>query len=102
MRIGIHFICRDDTGVSVLENGHFESRAWRVATSTAKAAEYIALHQRQGEPSYRQGRVISFRRDAKHANRYVFVCQPDEARMLWPGPTRGGPTMVINRGGLRP
>lgn len=64
-RIGIHFVCRDDLGVTRLPNARFESRAWRVAEKTARTAEYVALHQGQGEQSYRQGRIITYRRDAK-------------------------------------
>jgi hypothetical protein len=102
MRTGIHVICRDDTGVTILASDRFESRAWKTATKTANAAEYLALHQRQGEHSYRQGRIVSFRQDAKHPDRYVFVCESEATSLPWPGPTRGGPTMVINRGRSRP
>lgn len=96
-RIGIHFVCRDDLGVTLLPKARFESRAWRVAEKTARTAEYIALHQGQGEQSYRQGRIITYRRDAKRPERYVFVCEIEDESLPWPGPTQGGPTMVINR-----
>lgn len=96
-RFGVHFVCRDDRGVTVLANGQFESRAWRVAEKTARAAQYIALHQGQGERSYRQGKVIAYRRDTKKPGRYVFVCVLEDLSLAWPGPTHGGSTMVINR-----
>jgi hypothetical protein len=96
-RVGIHFVCRNDVGVTILNHGRFQSRAWRVAETTASTAEYIALHQGQGERSYRQGRIVAYDRDAEHPDRFVFTCDPEDTSLPWPGPTGGGPMMVINR-----
>jgi hypothetical protein len=93
-RIGIHLVCRDHTGVKDLLSGQFESRAWRVAESTARDAEYLALHQRQRDRSYRQGRIIRYDRDLQRPNRFMFTCEPEPASLPWPGPISTAVTTI--------
>jgi hypothetical protein len=88
-RRGIHFVCRDDQGVTVLAYGRFESRAWRVARVNVETAEFIALHQTKATSSYRQGRIVGYRPDVKRPDRYVFVCEPESESVEWPGRPRG-------------
>jgi addiction module HigA family antidote len=98
-RAGIHVVCCDDEGITLLSDGRFESRTWAVSDPNTKAIDYIALHQQRGLPSYRQGRVIGIRRDTARPERFVFVCEPESTRLPWPGSARGGPAIVINRPG---
>jgi transcriptional regulator with XRE-family HTH domain/predicted RNase H-like HicB family nuclease len=98
LRRGIHFVCRDDKGVSELADGTFESRAWRVSRANVEAAEYIALHQSKASPSYRQGRIIGYRFDTKRPDRYVFVCEAEPTSLAWPGNAKGTNMMAIKRG----
>jgi hypothetical protein len=95
--IGIHFVCRDDQGVTVLSVSRFETRAWRVSEASARTVDYIALHQRKVDASYRQGRVISYRRDVKRLDRFVFVCEADDIALPWPGPVGGRAMMAFAR-----
>lgn len=96
-RAGIHIVCRDDEGITLLSDGRFESRTWAISDPNTKAIDYIALHQQRGAPSYRQGRVIGIRQDTTRPERFVFVCEPELARLPWPGSARGGRAVVINR-----
>lgn len=95
--VGIHLLCRDDLGVTELEDGTFETRAWRVDEKWLHSAAYVALHQRKSEPSYRQGRLIEFRVDAERSDRYLLVVEPEGASVQWPGSQRGQNSIGIRR-----
>jgi len=95
--VGIHLLCRDDLGVTELEDGTFETRAWRVNERWLHSAAYVALHQRKSERSYRQGRLVEFRVDAKRSDRFLLVVEPDGSPVPWPGSQRGKSPVGIRR-----
>lgn len=97
--VGIHLVCRDDRGVTELEDGTFETRAWRVNEKWVRSAAYVALHQRKRDASYRQGRLLEFRYDIRLPDRFVFVVQPmdDIGPVSWPGTPHGAYPVGIRR-----
>lgn len=95
--IGIHVVCRNNKGVTELEGGRFETRAWRVSEDSARSATYIALHQRKIEHSYRQGRIVEARRATDSPDRFIFTVEPSDLRLPWPGDPCPGPVLALRR-----
>jgi transcriptional regulator with XRE-family HTH domain len=95
--IGIHLVCRDGLGVTELDDGTFETRAWRVAEKWVDVATYVALHHRKTERSYRQGRLLRFRADTERPDRFVFLVASDDDQRTWPGSPRGQYPVGIRR-----
>ncbi|MBM3527489.1 MAG: hypothetical protein FJX62_05320 [Alphaproteobacteria bacterium] len=66
---GYHFVCARDRGVSPAEPGHFWSGSWVVAEgnvrNSLKYDAYLALHESKTAPSYRQGKIVRYRRSAR-------------------------------------
>lgn len=64
--IGYHLVCGRGRGVTEHQNGYFWSGSWVVAEDNARKSvergAYLALHESKAEKSYRQGKVIDFRR----------------------------------------
>ncbi|MDH4992037.1 hypothetical protein QEZ48_14545 [Aquamicrobium lusatiense] len=64
-----HFVCAKDRGVIGAGPGKFWSGAWVVAeTNVKKSIEYgayLALHETKAETSYRQGKILDYRRGVR-------------------------------------
>jgi hypothetical protein len=64
--IEYHFVCERGRGVTEDGNGRFWSGSWVVAESNVRKSiqhgAYLALHEARSEDSYRQGKVLDFRR----------------------------------------
>ncbi len=64
-----HFVCAKDRGVIGAGPGKFWSGAWVVAEANVKKSieygAYLALHETKAETSYRQGRILDYRRGAR-------------------------------------
>jgi hypothetical protein len=66
---GYHFVCARDRGVSPAEPGRFWSGSWVVAEANVRNSlkydAYLALHESKTTPSYRQGKILEYRRSAR-------------------------------------
>jgi hypothetical protein len=67
--IGYHFVCERGRGVTEAGSGRFSSGSWVVAEANVpksiQVGAYLALHESKKEKSYRQGRVVDFRRSPR-------------------------------------
>jgi hypothetical protein len=67
--IGYHFVCARDRGVSPANPGLFWSGSWVVAEdnvrNSLKHNAYLSLHESKANPSYRQGKILDYRRSAR-------------------------------------
>lgn len=84
----LHFICRDDLNVTVLENGDFVSGYWRVGADVALNAEFLALHATKDHSSYRQGAIVG-RKLHEDGQRYIFRVSPSDDSIDWEGEGAG-------------
>jgi hypothetical protein len=91
---GYHFVCQANRGVEANEDGTFWSGSWIVAEQNVrkslKYGAYIALHNSKSELSYRQGRLIDYRKSArsmvsKNEEGIEFKIQPEEDPYEWVG-----------------
>ncbi|MHA6686977.1 hypothetical protein [Mesorhizobium sp. A556] len=96
--LGYHFVCGRDLGVSVVGDGNFWSGSWVVAERNVEmsisAGAYLALHESKAEPSYRQGKIIGYRkapRDmvAKRNEGIEFLVETFAQPMNWVGDGAG-------------
>jgi hypothetical protein len=66
---GYHFVCQRDRGVTPIENNQFWSGSWVVAEANVRTSikydAYLALHEAKSDVSYRQGRIINYRRSVR-------------------------------------
>jgi hypothetical protein len=66
---GYHFVCARDRGVSPAEPGRFWSGSWVVAESNVRKSlkydSYLALHETKADVSYRQGKILNYRRSPR-------------------------------------
>lgn len=66
---GYHFVCQRDRGVTDHGPGQFWTGSWVVAESNVQKSlkynSYLALHESKSDLSYRQGRVLDYRRSAR-------------------------------------
>jgi hypothetical protein len=64
-----HFVCAKDRGVLAAGPGRFWSGAWVVAEENVQKSlrygAFLALHEAKSETSYRQGRIIDYRRGTR-------------------------------------
>lgn len=67
--IGYHFVCGRDRGITESGAGRFWSGSWVVAETNAQKSlargAYLALHEVKTEKSYRQGKIVDFRRSPR-------------------------------------
>jgi hypothetical protein len=67
--IGYHFVCGRGRGVTESDAGRFWSGSWVVAELNAQKSlargAYLALHEVKTEKSYRQGKIVDFRRSPR-------------------------------------
>lgn len=96
-RVGIHLLCRDDLGVTEHEDGSFETRAWRINERWLRSPDYVALHQRKRDESYRQGQLLDYWPDDERPDRFVLLVRPDRGSVSWPGLQEGQNPIGIKR-----
>lgn len=89
-----HFVCSNDQGVTINVDDTFWTTAWLVSEDVVRRSmshhPRVALHETRKEMSYRQGRVIEYRRNDIVAGgaakrRIDFLVQPENAPMKWAG-----------------
>lgn len=63
---GYHFVCKNARGVTEDTPGRFRTGSWVVAESNVQKSlthgAYIALHESRPDASYRQGKLLGYRR----------------------------------------
>lgn len=92
-----HFVCRDDKGVRDLPDGRFTTAAWAVSESviaeSLKHGALLALHETKEEPSFRQGKIVSFERvntyDGHQEQKIGFLVEPTSDAVAWFGEGTG-------------
>lgn len=66
---GYHFVCKNARGVTEDIAGKFRTGSWVVAESNVqkslKYGAYIALHESRPDTSYRQGKLLGYRRSIR-------------------------------------
>jgi hypothetical protein len=103
---GYHFVCEHDRGVTEIGEGRFWSGSWRVAEINVRNSlrydAYLALHESRSDMSYRQGKILDFRRSPRDMvpNREVggeskieegieFLVQQTDVPYTWVGEASG-------------
>jgi len=93
-----HFVCAKDRGVASDTAGRFWSGSWVVAeTNVQRSIEYgahLALHETKAEPSYRQGRIVEYRRAPrdmidKENDGIEFLVEETAEQLKWSGAGAG-------------
>lgn len=92
-----HFVCRGDKGVRELPDGNFTTAAWAVSETVVaeslKHGAILALHEAKEEPSYRQGKIVSFERvntyDGDQELRIGFLVESTPDALEWFGDGAG-------------
>jgi hypothetical protein len=96
--IGYHFVCQSDRGVELNGDGTFWSGSWVVSEqnvqNSLKYGSYLALHSSKSEPSYRQGKIIDYRKTtrsmvSKNEDGIEFKVQPETEPYTWVGSGAG-------------
>lgn len=93
----IYLLCRNDYGVTDHGDGTFDTRAWRVAEKWLRQGTRVALHASMTEPSYRQGWLVPYRRDARRPTKFVLTVQAGGESIQWPEPRHGQNSVRIRR-----
>jgi hypothetical protein len=66
---GYHFVCDRERGVTNAGDGRFWSGSWVVAEANVpksiQRGAYLALHETKSQTSYKQGRIVDFRRSPR-------------------------------------
>lgn len=93
----IHLLCHNDYGVTEHVDGTFDTRAWRVGERWLRQGTRVAMHAFMTEPSYRQGWLVSYRRDTKRLTRFVLTVQAGGESVEWPDPPYGQNPVRIRR-----
>ena len=60
--VGIHLVCRKGLNVEDFGNEYFKSGHWKISESSAKTAQYLALHESKNQSSYKQGVIENWER----------------------------------------
>lgn len=96
--VGYHFVCQYDRGVETNGDGTFWSGSWVVAEDNVKNSlkhgAYLALHSSKSEASYRQGKIVDYRKttrtiDAKTTDALEFKVEPEDSQYEWVGQGAG-------------
>jgi hypothetical protein len=96
---GVHLVCENGRNVKHHADGTFSSGSWVVATAHAVLGErigaYVALHERQSEPSYLQGLIKGWRtvpREPQSSDEQIqtkegieFLLEPLATALPWRG-----------------
>lgn len=89
---GYHFVCEKDHGVIDLGDGRFWSGSWDVADANVddslSVGAYLALHETRAQPSYRQGKVVGFRK-AQQDDSVEFLVESQPKARAWVGAGAG-------------
>ncbi len=83
--VGIHLVCRQGLNVEDLGNGKFKSGHWKISESSARTAQYLALHESKNQPSYRQGIIESWERSEERPDRLIFYVKATNEPKEWVG-----------------
>jgi hypothetical protein len=103
---GYHFVCGGNRGVTEIGNGQFRSGSWVVAEANVKNglkyAAYLALHESKSDVSYRQGKILDYRRsprdmldsdepgkEVKNEEGIEFLVQETKEPYVWVGEGAG-------------
>lgn len=95
---GYHFVCSKDRGVIEVEDGQFWSGSWVVSEqnvqTSIKYVAYLALHETKAQNSYRQGRILNYRRSPremvkKSEDGIEFLVQTTNEPYAWVGAGTG-------------
>lgn len=88
--IGMHFVCRGSAHITDHGDGTFDTGYWAVATKHCDTVEYVALHERKDEPSFRQGQVLQWRTvQYQGRERVVFTVRQEGDQRAWVGDGSG-------------
>lgn len=83
--LGIHLVCHQGLNVKDLANGYFKSGDWKIAEDHAKTAQYLALHERKNQPSYKQGIIETWEYSEEHPDRIIFYVKATDEEKEWVG-----------------
>lgn len=93
-----HFVCEDDRGVTADGEGFFWSGSWIVSEEEViKSIQHggkLALHSSRSDASYRQGKVIDYRKTARDMVKkrnigIEFLVAADDVALAWSGDGAG-------------
>jgi hypothetical protein len=92
---GYHFVGEKDFGVVDLGDGRFWTGPWVVADANVdqslSAGAYLALHEAKTQPSFRQGKIIGYRRasDSESTEAVEFLVEAAPKSRAWVGAGSG-------------
>jgi hypothetical protein len=90
---GFHFVGEKDQGVIDLGDGRFWTGSWTVPEANVdqslSAGAYLALHVSKTQPSYRQGKIVGYRRVADDENAVEFLVEAAPKSRAWVGAGSG-------------
>lgn len=93
---GYHFVCDKDFGVIDLGDGRFWTGSWVVTEAnldqSLSAGAYLALHESKTRPSYRQGKIVGYRRaseGSENAEAVEFLVEAAPKSRIWVGAGSG-------------
>ncbi|WP_428028814.1 hypothetical protein [Ancylobacter sp.] len=93
-----HFVCENDRGVTTDGEGFFWTGSWVVpeddVIKSMQAGGKVALHSSRAEMSYRQGKILDYRKSdgdsAKKRNIGIeFLVAADDVPLAWSGDGAG-------------
>jgi len=93
-----HFVCSNGRGVSEEVKGRFWSGSWVVAEQNViesiKRGAYLALHESKADASYRQGKIVGYRKSPrkiidKQNEGIEFLVEETEEQLRWFGSSSG-------------
>ena len=96
--LGYHFVCSKGRGVSEEADGRFWSGSWVVAEQNVKESirrgAYLALHETKAATSYRQGKVVAYRKSPremidKENDGIEFLVEETDQQLSWVGSGSG-------------
>ena len=87
--VGIHLVCRKGLSVEDLGNGYFKSGHWKIAESSAKTAQYLALHESKNQSSYKQGIIEKWKGSEERPDRIIFYVKATDEPKEWVGDGTG-------------
>lgn len=93
---GFHFVCERDHGVIDLGDGRFWSGSWVIPEANVdqslSAGAYLALHVSKTQPSYRQGKIVGYRKasdDSENPDAVEFLVNAAPKSRAWVGAGSG-------------
>ena len=93
---GYHFVGEKDFGVIDLGDGRFWAGSWAVPEANVEqslnAGAYLALHVSKTQPSYRQGKIVGYRKasgEGENAEAVEFLVDAAPKSRAWVGAGSG-------------